>query len=30
MSSIRGKKNGEVKIFRNGKKPEVYAWNAET
>ena len=27
MSQMKGKKNGEVRMFRNGQKPEVYAWN---
>jgi phospholipase A-2-activating protein len=27
MGSVKGKKNGEVKLFRNGNKPEVYGWD---
>lgn len=27
LVTIKGKKEGEVKMFRNGYKPEVYAWD---
>jgi phospholipase A-2-activating protein len=30
LASIPGKKEGEVKMFRNGNKPEVYAWDGTT
>ena len=26
---MKGKKHGEVRIFKNGNKPEVYGWNSE-
>lgn len=29
MGTIKGKKHGEVRMFKNGKKPEVYGWNSE-
>lgn len=29
LSSFKGKKVGEVRIFRNGTKPEVYAWGED-
>ena len=27
---LQGKKNGEVRLFKNGRKPEVYAWDSQT
>lgn len=29
LGELKGKKNGEVRLFKNGKKPEVYAWSEE-
>ena len=26
--TVKGKKNGEVRMFKNGNKPEVYAWDS--
>jgi phospholipase A-2-activating protein len=28
LMTIKGKKNGEVRLFKNGNKPEVYAWDS--
>ena len=27
LSKFRGKKNGEVKMFKRGKKVDAYGWN---
>jgi len=28
LATMKGKKNGEVRMFKNGNKPEVYAWDS--
>ena len=27
MAQMAGKKNGEIRLFKNGDKPEAYMWN---
>lgn len=30
LKTMVGKKEGEIRLFRNGNKPEAYMWSAAT
>ena len=30
LTTMIGKKEGEIRLFRNGNKPEAYMWSAAT
>lgn len=30
LATMVGKKEGEIRLFRNGNKPEAYMWSAAT